>query len=349
VQARLSALGFVIERHDRAGVKNLWARRGVVTPLVCFAGHVDVVPPGPIDQWTSDPFTPTERDGFLVGRGVADMKGPVAAMVTAIERVVATKPQHAGSIALLLTSDEEGAGRDGTKAVVEALVARGERITACLLGEPTSDVLLGDTIKNGRRGSLNGRLVVHGVQAHVAYPERGKNPIHAIAPALAELTSTVWDRGNAYFPPTSFQVSNMTAGTGADNVIPGSLELWFNFRFSTEWRDEDLRARVAEVLARHGVDHTLTWHLSGVPFVTPPGQLVDAVRAAILDITGVRAGLSTGGGTSDGRYLSAISDEIVEFGPLNDTIHKIDERLAVEDLAPLSRIYERVLRVIIGA
>jgi succinyl-diaminopimelate desuccinylase len=343
VAARLEAVGFGVERLDRGGVANLWGRRGTETPLVCFAGHVDVVPSGPVDQWTNDPFTPTERDGFLFGRGVADMKGPVAAMVTAIERFVSSRPVHAGSIAVLLTSDEEGRAVDGTAAVVEALRLRNVTIDACILGEPTSSAVLGDTIKNGRRGSLNGHLVVRGVQCHIAYPELGRNPIHHALPALDELSRTEWDQGSAHFGPTSFQISNVRAGAGTVNVIPDSLDVLFNFRFSTAWTDQQLRARVAEVLDRHGLDYELEWHLSGAPFVTEPGPLVQAVSDAIASVTGITPSLSTSGGTSDGRFLSAISRELLEFGPLNDTIHKVDERLAIADVAPLSRIYEGVL------
>jgi succinyl-diaminopimelate desuccinylase len=343
VARRLAQAGFQCERLDRNGVGNLWARRGTDRPLVCFAGHVDVVPAGPVAQWTSDPFVPTERDGYLCGRGVADMKVSIAAMVTAVERFVAGHPDHPGSIALLLTSDEEGAATDGTAAVVEALRARGERIDACVVGEPTSVSRLGDTVKHGRRGSLNGRLIVKGVQCHIAYPERGRNPIHALAPALAELVTAEWDRGNADFPPTAFQVSAVAAGAGAVNIIPGSLDLHFNFRFSPEATAEGLRARVHQILDRHGVDYELAWSLSAAPFSTPRGPLVNTLAAAIGVVTGVTPELSTSGGTSDGRFLASIAGEVVEFGPLNDTIHQIDERVSLADLGPLSSIYERTL------
>lgn len=343
IAVRLAAAGFTCERLDRLGVRNLWARHGTEAPLVCLAGHVDVVPPGAVEAWTSDPFVPAERGGFLYGRGIADMKGPVAAMVTAAERFVRARPAHAGSLAVLLTSDEEGTAADGTLAVVEALEARGQRISACVLGEPTSAARLGDTIKNGRRGSLNGRLVVRGIQCHIAYPELGRNPIHQALPALTELAATEWDRGSAHFGPTSFQISNVRAGTGTVNVIPDSLEVLFNFRYSTIWTDARLDARVREVLDRHRLDYELNWHLSGAPFLTEPGRLVDAVSAAIGEVTGLTPSLSTGGGTSDGRFLSRVADEVVEFGPLNDTIHKVDERLAIADLGPLSEIYERAV------
>lgn len=343
VAARLEALGFDCQRIDRHGVRNLWARHGAGAPLVCLAGHVDVVPPGPAEAWTSDPFVPTERDGSLYGRGVADMKGSVAAMVTAAERFVRAQPAHRGSLAVLLTSDEEGQAADGTLAVVEALEARGERIDACVLGEPTSNARLGDTIKNGRRGSLNGRLVVRGIQCHIAYPELGRNPIQQALPALAALTAIEWDQGSAHFGPTRLQISNVRAGTGTVNVIPDSLEVLFNFRYSTAWTDERLRARVAEILDRHGLDYELTWQLSGAPFLAEPGRLLSAVTDAIRDVTGVTAALSTSGGTSDGRFLIRVANEVVEFGPLNDTIHKVDERLAIADLGPLSEIYERTI------
>jgi succinyl-diaminopimelate desuccinylase len=304
---------------------------------------VDVVPPGPLDQWTTDPFEPAERDGFLHGRGVADMKGPLAAMVTAAERFALHRPDPAGSIAFLVTSDEEGAATDGTVAVVDALRSAGETIDACVLGEPTSSARLGDTIKNGRRGSLNGRLLVRGIQCHIAYPELGRNPIHHALPALGELAATEWDKGSEHFGPTSFQVSNVHAGTGATNVIPHSLDVQFNLRYSPAWTHERLHARVREVLDRHGLDYDLEWQLIGRPFLTEPGPLVQAVSAAVAAVTGVTPALSTSGGTSDGRFIAAISRELVEFGPLNDTIHKVNERLAVADFGPLSEIYEGIL------
>ena len=348
VASRLSAVGFACERIDRGGVGNLWARWGATAPVVCLAGHVDVVPPGPLEQWTSDPFTPTERDGYLYGRGASDMKGPLAAMLTAVERVAAANAPHRGSVAVLLTSDEEGDAADGTVAVVEALKARGQTIDACVLGEPTSEERLGDVMKNGRRGSLNGRLTVKGVQCHIAYPERGRNPIHAALPALAELVATAWDRGNEYFQPTSFQISNVHAGAGATNITPGTLDVIFNVRFSPASEEEDLKARVHRILDRHGLEYDLVWIRSGAPFMTSRGPLVDALSAAIVGVTGLAPELSTGGGTSDGRFLGAIAREIVEFGPSNDTIHKIDERVKLADLAPLSAIYERTILALLG-
>ena len=345
--ARLTAAGFTCERMDRGPVRNLWARRGTGTPLVCLAGHVDVVPPGPVEKWTSDPFTPTERDGFLFGRGAADMKVGLAAMTTAVERFVAAMPAHSGSIALLLTSDEEGAGVDGTKAVVRELQSRGERIDACIIGEPTSTARLGDTIKNGRRGSLNGVLKVKGIQCHIAYPERGKSPILPALPALAELAATEWDRGNEYFSPTSFQISDVHAGTGANNTIPGSMEVLFNFRFSTESTEEGLKARVHAVLDAHGLEYELLWALSGPPFLSARGGLVDVMSEAVREATGVTPALSTSGGTSDGRFLASIAREVVEFGPVSASIHGIDEHVRLADIGPLSQAYERALSALL--
>ena len=341
VATRLSAAGFQCERLDRGSVSNLWARYGDSGPLVCLAGHVDVVPPGPVGEWTSDPFTPTERDGELYGRGAADMKSSVAAMVTAAERVV--RDGRGGSIAILLTSDEEGDAVDGTAALVSILRARGVTIDACIVGEPTSTERFGDTIKNGRRGSLNGRLRVRGQQCHIAYPERGRNPIHDTTPAIAALVSTEWDRGNEYFQPTSFQISNIHAGTGASNIIPGALDVAFNFRYSPESTAQELQARVREILDRHSIEFDLEWTLIGEPFLTRRGPLVDALVASVESITGVRPVLSTSGGTSDGRFLARLAAEVVEFGPLNMSIHKIDEHVRVTDLGPLSVIYERTV------
>jgi succinyl-diaminopimelate desuccinylase len=312
---------------------------------VCLAGHIDVVPPGPVEQWTSDPFTPAERKGLLYGRGAADMKGSVAAMVTAAERVARAGTDR-GSVAILLTSDEEGDAVDGTAAVVSILRDRGEVIDACIVGEPTSSERFGDTIKNGRRGSLNGRLRVHGQQCHIAYPERGRNPMHEAMPALAALISTEWDRGNEYFQPTSFQISNLHAGTGAVNIIPGTLEIWFNFRFSPESSATTLQSRVRDVLEQHRLRYDVEWRLIGEPFLTPPGPLVDALSASVQSIAGVTPSLSTSGGTSDGRFLAKLAREVVEFGPLNDSIHKIDEHVRVSDLEPLSEIYERTVLAI---
>jgi len=343
VAARLTALGFRCERFDRGPVTNLWARRGTSSPLVCFAGHTDVVPPGPVAAWTSDPFVPVERDGNLYARGAADMKGPLAAAVTAVERVARRVSDDAGSIALLLTSDEEGDAVDGTAAVVEALRARGEHIDYCVVAEATSTAQLGDGMKNGRRGSLSGTLTVLGVQGHVAYPSLGRNPIHLAAPALAELVATTWDHGNEHFPPTSFQISNVHAGTGATNVIPGSMTVQFNFRFSPASTADALTARVREVLDRHGVPYELHWVLSGQPFLTPRGRLTDVVSHAVRAVTGITPELSTSGGISDARFIAAIAGEVVEFGPVNASIHKTDEHVRIADLGPLSTIYEQVL------
>jgi len=348
ISARLSPLGFTLERMDRQGVSNLWTRRGKAGPSLCFAGHTDVVPPGPLDQWHSDPFQPTVRHGMLYGRGAADMKTSIAAFVTAVERFLATKPDHSGTISLMLTSDEEGKAVDGTVVVVEALKARGERLDYCIVGEPTCVAKLGDTIKNGRRGSLSGKLTVKGVQGHIAYPHLVKNPVHKIAPAIAEMADTNWDEGNEYFPPTSWQISNFHAGTGADNVVPGSAEIHFNFRYSTASTPDSLQTRVHDILDRHGVEYDLQWTLSGKPYLTPRGSLVDAVAAAIREVTGVETELSTSGGTSDGRFIADICPQVIELGPLNATIHKLNECVAVADIEPLSRIYERTLQTLLA-
>ena len=348
VASRLSAAGFACERVDRGGVGNLWARHGRVAPIVCLAGHVDVVPPGPIDRWTSDPFVPVERDGYLYGRGAADMKASVAAMVTAAERFVIAHPAHPGSIALLLTSDEEGDAVDGTAAVVDLLRSRGETIPACIIGEPTSSARLGDVVKHGRRGSLHGVLTVKGKQGHVAYPELARNPIHVAMPALAELVVTEWDRGDESFAPTSFQISNVRGGTGANNVIPATLEAVFNFRFSPASPVEALKMRVQQILDTHGVAGDLSWTVASLPFISPRGRLVDAMSTAVAAVTGITPALSTGGGTSDGRFLAAISDELVEFGPVNTSIHAVDERVRVADLAPLSLIYEDTITALLA-
>ncbi|MCK2096691.1 succinyl-diaminopimelate desuccinylase [Thauera aromatica] len=348
IAERLQALGFACERLDRAGVSNLWARRGQVTPVLCFAGHTDVVPPGPADAWRTPPFTPTLIDGMLYGRGAADMKSSLAAFVTAIERFVAACPDHGGSIALLLTSDEEGIATDGTVKVVEALAARGERLDYCIVGEPTSVNTLGDMIKNGRRGSLSGTLRVKGQQGHVAYPQLARNPIHAFAPALAELAAMRWDDGNEFFPPTTWQVSNIHAGTGANNVIPGECEVMFNFRFASVSSADELRRRTCAVLDRHGLEYEIDWHLSGRPFITGRGRLVGALSAAIRDTLGVDTELSTSGGTSDGRFIADICAEVVEFGPVNASIHKVNECIAVAAVEPLSVVYERTLQALLG-
>lgn len=348
IAARLEASGFRCERIDRGGVANLWARHGGGAPLVCLAGHVDVVPPGPLERWSGDPFEPQERDGYLYGRGATDMKASVAAMVTAVERMVAARPAHAGSVAVLLTADEEGDASDGTVAVVDTLIARGETIDACVIGEPTSVSRLGDTVKNGRRGSLNGLLTVHGVQCHIAYPERGRNPVHDALPALAEMATTVWDRGNEFFQPTGFQISNVQAGTGAPNVIPGICQVRFNVRFSPESTADGIMARVREILDRHGVRYDLEWQLSGAPFLTGRGPLLAAVARAVSEVTGLSPELSTGGGTSDGRFLARVARQVVEFGPPNGTMHGIDERVALADIEPLTTIYERIITMLLG-
>ncbi|PKO73140.1 MAG: succinyl-diaminopimelate desuccinylase, partial [Betaproteobacteria bacterium HGW-Betaproteobacteria-17] len=329
IAARLQALGFHIERHRHNGVDNLWARRGTTAPVVCFAGHTDVVPTGPQDQWLSDPFEPTLRDGQLYARGAADMKTSDAAFVTATERFVAAHPWHTGSIAFLLTSDEEGPATDGTVRVVETLKARNEMLDYCIVGEPTSAAEFGDTIKNGRRGSLSGTLRVKGVQGHIAYPHLAKNPIHLAAPAIAELADTMWDEGNAWFPPTTWQISNIHGGTGATNVIPGVLEIQFNFRYSTASTAEGLMDAMNEILDSHGLDYEIDWNLSGKPFLTPRGPLCDRLAEAIHEITGLTPELSTSGGTSDGRFIADICREVVEFGPLNSSIHKLNEHVAV--------------------
>ncbi len=340
---KLKPLGFVIEPLVSGQVTNLWARRGTASPLVCFAGHTDVVPTGPLEQWASDPFIPDERDGILYGRGAADMKGSIAAFLAAVEDFLAAHPDHPGSIAWLITSDEEGPAVDGTVKVVERLAAREEFIDACIVGEPTCVSRFGDTMKNGRRGSLHGRLRVKGIQAHIAYPHLGKNPIHLAAPAITELAATVWDEGNDYFPPTTWQISNMHSGTGATNVVPGHADIVFNFRHGTASPVESLQARVHAILDRHGLDYELEWEVGAKPFLTPRGRLVDALGAAIHAVTGVTPELSTTGGTSDGRFIADIAREVVEFGPVNESIHKIDEHVGVEELAQLAQVYRGVL------
>jgi len=340
---RLEKLGFKIEKMRFGNVENFWARRGTTAPLVCFAGHTDVVSTGPVEKWHSDPFIPTIRDGMLFGRGAADMKTSLAAFITAIEAFVAVHPDHAGSIALLITSDEEGVAVDGTVKVVEALQARGEKMDYCIVGEPTCVTQLGDTLKNGRRGSLSGKLTVKGVQGHIAYPHLAKNPIHLAAPAIAELAATQWDPGNEYFPPTTWQISNIHGGTGATNVIPGTVEILFNFRFSTASTVDGLKASVHAILDKHGLEYELLWELSGKPFLTPKGSLVDALAAAIGQVTGLETELSTSGGTSDGRFIADLCPQVVEFGPNNATIHKLNECVAVADIEPLMEIYRLTL------
>ena len=347
--SRLAPLGFVAEPLQTGGVDNLWLRRGTTGPLLVFAGHTDVVPTGPAEAWQSPPFEPQIREGILYGRGAADMKSSLAAFVTAIEQVLTEHPDLPGSLALLLTSDEEGPARDGTVRVIERLQARQETIDYCLVGEPTCVATLGDTIKNGRRGSLSGRLTVHGIQGHVAYPHLARNPVHELAPALAELAAERWDAGSADFPATTFQVSNIRGGTGAGNVIPGSVELLFNFRYSTASPADSLRHRTEDVLARHGLEYTLDWDHGAQPFLTPRGTLVDALVGSIADVTGVQAEVSTTGGTSDGRFIARWCRQVVEFGPVNASIHKVDEHVRVADLAPLARIYAGLIRRLLAS
>jgi len=350
LQERLLPLGFACDTLVSAGVTNLWARRGTAHPLVCFAGHTDVVPPGPRDAWASDPFEPSVRDGFLYGRGAADMKSSLAAFVTAIERFLADHPDAPGSIALLITSDEEGPSIDGTVKIVERMAARGERIDYCVVGEPSSVESLGDMIKNGRRGTLSGTLTVRGIQGHIAYPQQTKNPIHLVAPAIAELAAVEWDAGNDYFPPTTWQCSNIHAGTGATNVVPGTLEVMFNFRYSTQSTRESLGERLEGVLRKHGLDYELAWTGWGKPFLTQRGRLVDAAAGAIRHVTGRTPELSCTGGTSDGRFIADICPEVVELGPVNATIHKLNERVRIADLEPLAAIYRGILeRLLVSA
>lgn len=345
---RLEAIGFRIERLRFGDVDNFWARRGSEAPVFCFAGHTDVVPTGPADQWKTPPFEPRIEEGMLTGRGAADMKGSLAAMVVACERFVAEHPDHRGSIAFLITSDEEGVAVDGTVRVVETLEARQEKIDWCLVGEPSSTAQVGDVIKNGRRGSLGGILTVHGRQGHVAYPHLADNPIHRALPALAELAAETWDHGNEFFPATSFQISNIRAGTGANNVIPGDLDVVFNFRFSTELTETQLRERTESVLQRHGLNYTLNWKLSGHPFLTPRGDLVDAAVTAIKQVTGRDTELSTSGGTSDGRFIAPTGAQVVELGPVNKTIHQINECVSANDLDTLTDIYEQLLKKLLA-
>jgi succinyl-diaminopimelate desuccinylase len=345
---RLVPLGFRPEVITRGDVTNLLIRHGTAAPLVVLAGHTDVVPPGPLDKWDTDPFEPTVRDGMLFGRGAADMKTSIAAFVTAAERFVRAHPKHPGSVALLITSDEEGPSVDGTVRVVEEMQRRGERIDYCIVGEPSSAERFGDTIKNGRRGSLTGRLWVQGVQGHVAYPQRVKNPVHLAAPALAELSTTEWDRGNEYFPPTTFQVSNIHAGTGAQNITPGMLQVDFNFRFSTESTPESLKARVTDVLRKHGLEYSIDWTLGGKPFLTPRGKLVDTLARVVREVSGVTPDINCTGGTSDGRFIIDICDEVAEFGPMNRSIHKVNEAVSVEEMEPLARVYLRAFEELTG-
>ena len=340
--ARLQQLGFKIEPMRFGFVDNFWARRGTTAPVICFAGHTDVVPTGPLEQWDSEPFTPTERDGKLYGRGSADMKTSLAAFITAIEGFLEQHPNHPGSIALLITSDEEGIAIEGTVKVVEALQARNELIDYCIVGEPTCVDKLGDTVKNGRRGSLSGHLIVKGIQGHIAYPHLAKNPIHLAAPAIAELAATEWDQGNEFFPPTSWQISNMRGGTGATNVIPGEVEILFNFRFSTASTVEGLKSKVLAILDKHGLEYGIDWEYSK-PYLTARGNLVDAIASAIKEVTGIDTELSTSGGTSDGRFIADICPQVVELGPRNATIHKLNECVELDHISPLRAIYQRAL------
>ncbi|HNP25614.1 MAG TPA: succinyl-diaminopimelate desuccinylase [Nitrosomonas sp.] len=337
---RLEKIDFHIEKMRFGKVDNLWARRGKASPVLCFAGHTDVVPTGPLDQWNSDPFAPTIRNEKLFGRGAADMKTSLAAFVTAIEAFVTDHPDHQGSIALLITSDEEGPAVDGTVKVVETLKARGELLDYCIVGEPTCTDQLGDTIKNGRRGSLSGNLTIKGIQGHIAYPHLAKNPIHIAAPAIAELAQIQWDEGNEYFPPTTWHISNINGGTGATNIIPGTVNMLFNFRFSTASTVESLQAKVHETLDKHQLNYDLNWELSGKPFLTPDAELASAMRKAIKLVTDIAPQLSTSGGTSDGRFIADICSQVVEFGPCNETIHKLNEHVNVADIDRLSRIYQ---------
>lgn len=342
---RLQKLGFRCESMLFGDVTNLWARRGNQGPVLCFAGHTDVVSPGKPGTWQSDPFEPQFRDGCVYGRGTADMKAGLAAMLIAVERFVRANPEHRGSIAFLITSDEEGRARDGTLKVIEALQARNEALDWCVLGEPSSERLLGDIIRVGRRGSLSGMLTVNGVQGHVAYPQLADNPITRFAPVLAELVATQWDSGNESFPPTSFQLVDIQSGTGAPNVTPAELSARFNFRYSTVWDHISLQKKMVALLDRHGLDYNLDWHLSGKPFLTQPGVLIDAAVAAVKAVTGLEPQLSTGGGTSDGRFISPTGTDVVELGPVNASIHKVDEHVRVDDVIKLREIYERIMEL----
>jgi succinyl-diaminopimelate desuccinylase len=342
--SRLAALGFRIEALRYGNVENFWAVHGKEGPVFCFAGHTDVVPTGPLEEWRTDPFVPTVKDGILYGRGAADMKSGLAAMITATEEFVRSHPEHPGRIAFLVTSDEEGPSVDGTKRVAEMLATRNERIDFCVVGEPSSEERIGDTIKVGRRGSFSGRLTVHGVQGHVAYPQLAENPVHTLAPALAELTSRVWDNGTEHFQPTTFQVSNLNAGTGAPNVIPGELKARFNLRYSPVQTQEGLKEIVEGILRKHGVRFSLEWYVSGEPFYTPPGALSDAVSAAVEQVIGSRPKLSTGGGTSDGRFIAPLGAQVVELGVINASIHKVNESVRVADIDALHRMYLGTLR-----
>jgi succinyl-diaminopimelate desuccinylase len=346
---RLAAAGFAVERMGFGSVENFWATRGSGSPVLCFAGHTDVVPTGPLEEWRTEPFKPTVREGRLFGRGAADMKSGLAAMLTAVEAFVAERPEHPGTIAFLITSDEEGPSVDGTKRVVEQLKGRGTRIDWCIVGEPSSEKSVGDTIKIGRRGSYSGRLTVQGMQGHVAYPQLAENPVHMLAPALAELTQHVWDQGNAHFQPTTFQISNLNAGTGAPNVIPGELKARFNIRYNTEQTQEKLRRTVESILDRHRVRYTIDWYVSGEPFYTPPGTLSEGVCVAVEKVNGARPKLSTGGGTSDGRFIATMGAQVVELGVVNATIHKVNESVGVDEIDALHQMYLETLRQLLRA
>jgi len=345
---RLEAIGFDVENLRFGAVDNFWAKRGNGGPVFCFAGHTDVVPSGPLEDWRTNPFLPVIRDGMLYGRGAADMKSGLAAMLTASEEFVERYPDHRGTLAFLITSDEEGPSVDGTRRVIEVLRERQQKIDLCLIGEPSSEALLGDTIKIGRRGSLSGRLTVHGVQGHIAYPQFADNPVHALAPALAELTSRIWDRGNEHFQPTTFQVSNISAGTGAPNVIPGELKARFNLRFSTVQTVETLKAAVEGILRAHRVNYSLEWFISGYPFLTVPGTLSQAAIRAVHEQLQINPKLSTGGGTSDGRFIAPLGAQVIELGVINETIHKVNESVSVEDIDRLHRIYFRTLELLLA-
>ena len=345
---RLVPLGFTPEVFVCGEVTNLLIRHGTAKPLVVLAGHTDVVPPGPLEKWNSDPFVPTIREGKLFGRGAADMKTSIAAFVTAAERFVREHPEHPGTVALLITSDEEGPSVDGTVRVVEALKERGENIDFCIVGEPSSAQVFGDTIKNGRRGSLTGRLFVHGVQGHVAYPQNVKNPVHLAAPAIADLATTKWDDGNEWFPPTSFQVSNIHAGTGAQNITPGSLQVDFNFRFSTESTPDSLQSRVRAILDKHALEYDVSWIVGGKPFLTKRGKLVETLSSVIRKVSGVTPQVNCTGGTSDGRFIFDICAEVAEFGPCNRSIHKVNEAVAIEEIEPLADVYRLAIAELLG-
>jgi succinyl-diaminopimelate desuccinylase len=344
---RLEAIGFKATHLCFDDVDNLWITRGDGDPIFAFVGHTDVVPTGPLDQWNSDPFSPEIRDGHLYGRGAADMKSGIAAFVTAVERFIDEHPDHKGTVALLITSDEEGPSINGTRRVVDYLEENNIKIKWCLVGEPSSEKNVGDVVKNGRRGSLGGKLIVRGIQGHVAYPHLAENPIHKLSPVLNELCAKVWDEGNEFYPPTSFQISNIHAGTGADNVIPGEVEVLFNYRFCTEITEEELRAQTEAILDKYQLDYEIDWRLSGEPFLTAQGELLDATIASVKEITGITPEVSTGGGTSDGRFIAPTGAQVVELGPLNQTIHKIDECVKIDDLSTLSSIYELIIKKLI--